>query len=227
MAKLLVIEDDKELADHISDLLKFEQYNVDTVYNGRDAKDYLKHYEFDVIVMDWNLPDSDGIDILREYRSIGGNAPVLMLTGKGKSSEKETGLDAGADDYLVKPFDPRELAARVRALLRRPKAFAGTIIKGGSLVIDTKSHRVTDGDKDIQLNPLEFALLEFLMRHQKQVFSPEALLNCVWGTTSDASIDSLRTYIKTLRKKIDAPSGRSRIATVHGLGYKFDPDEDK
>jgi len=146
----------------------------------------------------------------------------LMLTGKGTINDKEQGLDAGADDYLTKPFHLKELSARIRALLRRPVTFTGTTLKVGSLEIDPSSHRLTIEGREVNLLPKEYAILEFLMRHPNEVFSPDALLNRVWNSESEASTDTVYTYIKTLRKKVSPEAPSSIIKTVHGVGYKLE-----
>jgi len=147
-----------------------------------------------------------------------------MLTAKTATGEKISGLDAGADDYLTKPFDVGEVSARVRALLRRPAALTGNVLKLGQIVLERDTHRVTKTGEEIQLLPKEFALLEFFMRHPSQVFSAEALLDRVWASDSEASPETIRTYIKRLRQKIDNKETPSLIQTVHGVGYKFSVD---
>jgi DNA-binding response OmpR family regulator len=170
------------------------------------------------------LPGMTGTAILKDFRSRGGASPVLMLTAKSSIEEKETGLDAGADDYLTKPFDARELLARIRALLRRPQAVsAAKEMHVGNLALDAKSARVYKDGQELKLLPKEFSLLELFMRYPDQVFSSEALLERVWSADSAASFDTVRTYIKTLRKKIDDPGADSSlIRTVHGVGYCLD-----
>ncbi len=224
MSKILIVEDDPELRGRIRDWLVFEHYQVEETDNGARALEILRIAQFDVVVLDWMLPGLTGIEVCQQYRRTGGCAPVLMLTGRKEITEKERGYAAGADDYLTKPFDTRELSLRVRALLRRTPTFAGDVLTAGALSLDPVSHRVTRAGTEIHLQPLEFALLEYLMRHPRHVLSADALLNSVWATESEASVDTLRTYIKTLRKKIDVEGEPSGIRTVHGFGYKFEPD---
>lgn len=222
MAKVLVVEDDVSLGKMVRDWLALEHHQTEVVTDGAEAKEMLKVYKFDVIVLDWELPNLSGIEILKDFRSRGGLTPVLILTGKGSIIEKEAGFDAGADDYLTKPFHGKELTARLRALLRRPEGYSGDILKAGQLQLDRANYRVTRGDDEIKLLPKEFALLEFLMRHQNRVFAPEALLNRVWESDSEATVDALTTCIKRLRKKIDVEGQPSVIRTVHGVGYKLE-----
>ncbi|HEY9712601.1 MAG TPA: response regulator transcription factor, partial [Chroococcales cyanobacterium] len=182
----------------------------------------LQFYEYDLVVLDWQLPGLEGVDILKEFRSGGGITPVIMLTGKNSISDKETGFDSGADDYLTKPFHMKELSARVRALLRRPSTFVGNVLKAGQLELDPGNFKATKNGAEIKLQPKEFSLLEFFMRHPNQVFNTDTLLNRVWASESDATSDALTTTIKRLRKKIDAEGERSFLTTVHGVGYKME-----
>ncbi|MCC6980185.1 MAG: response regulator transcription factor [Candidatus Melainabacteria bacterium] len=223
MAKVLVIEDEPDFSDLIGGWLKNENYTVETVDTGEDGLDRLKFYKYDIIILDWVLPGLSGVEVCRDYRNTGGTTPILMLTSKKHVDEKSQGLDAGADDYLTKPFELKELSARVRALLRRPSAFAGSILKVGTLALEPNSFKVKRGADIISLLPKEFALLEFLMRHPNQVFSAEAILDRVWASESEASPETIRTYIKRLRKKLDVEGQPSILATVHGVGYKLEP----
>jgi DNA-binding response OmpR family regulator len=217
MAKVLLVEDDKDLANMVRTFLLFEHHSVETLFDGKGAVEHLKAYPYDIIILDWELPEQSGIEILKEYRQRGGTTPILMLTGKGGLEDKETGLDAGADDYLPKPFEMRELGARVRALLRRPAGAVSNLLAAGDIKLDTVKYRVWKTDQPISLVPKEFKLLEFFMRHPNQVFTPEALLNRVWPSESESTEEALRTAVKRLRKKID-PDGEV-LRTVHGVGY--------
>jgi DNA-binding response OmpR family regulator len=226
MAKILIVEDEQDFYEPIRAFLTRDHHVVEVVENGLEALDRLRFYKYDVIIMDWMLPGMQGVDVCREFRSSGGTTPILMLTAKTATGEKISGLDAGADDYLTKPFDVGEVSARVRALLRRPAALTGNVLKLGQIVLERDTHRVTKTGEEIQLLPKEFALLEFFMRHPNQVFSAEALLDRVWASDSEASPETIRTYIKRLRQKIDSKDGPSLIQTVHGVGYKFSVELD-
>jgi DNA-binding response OmpR family regulator len=222
MAKILLVEDDKDLALIVSDSLMGQNHLVEMVHTGPEGQEQLRFYQFDLIVLDWDLPKLSGIEICKEFRSRGGKTPVLMLTGKGAINDKEQGLDAGADDYLTKPFDIKELAARVRALLRRPIGYAPSTLKAGTIELDPSVFKVMRDGQEVRLLPKEFALLEFLMRHKGQVFNTEAILNRVWASESDASPEAFRTCLKRLRQKIDVEGTPSIIITVQGLGYRID-----
>ena len=221
MAKIFYLEDEKALADIVMDWLTSQGYMVDWVNLVGEAKVRVKIYQYDLIILDVNLPDGTGLEVCREYRSHGGTTPILMLTGRDKVQEKALGLDSGADDYLTKPFHMDELAARVRALLRRPAAFAGSVLQFDDLELNTSTHRVTKGGTEVQLLPKEFALLEFFMRHSGQVFSADALIERLWPTDSEASPDAIRIYITRLRNKIDTKGKTSLISTMRGVGYRL------
>lgn len=224
MAKILIVEDDEDLCERLCDWLSFEQHTVEVLINGNDAEERLRFFIYDLIVLDWDLPGLTGLEICRNFRTRGGTTPIIMLTGKTTLVEKETGLDSGADDYLTKPFHLKELSARIRALLRRPPQISSTILKMKDLEVDLTSRRVNKNGQELNLLPKEFALLEFFLRHPNEVFSPDALLERIWHSASDSSIESVYTYIKTLRKKISPESPTSYIKTVHGIGYRLTPD---
>lgn len=223
MATILIIEDDVKLANLVEDWLVDEGYSVDNVASGTAGLERLKKQPYDAIVLDLSIPGVNGIDLCKTYRAQGGRARILMLTGKDSINDKETGLDAGADDYLTKPFHPRELSARLRALLRRSvEATSNSTFCCGDIVLDAATRKVTRANEQIQLLPREFDLLEFLMKNPNKVFSQEDLLNKVWSTHSEASPDTVRVHINKLRQKLDRSDQKSIIRTVHRRGYSLD-----
>jgi len=223
MPKILIVEDDPDLAEQIESWLRSQLYVVERASTGKQALDCLRFYQYDIVLLDWNIPAPDGIQVCKEFRDWGGKTPILMLTGNDRSIDKAKGLDSGADDYLGKPFDAIELAARLRALLRRPKEkFTGTELKAKDIILDPVACRVTKSGAEISLQPMEYALLEFFMRHSGALLTADNLLFRVWGSDSEATVETLRTYIKTLRKKIDSVDQPSLISTVYGVGYRFD-----
>lgn len=224
MTKILIVEDEKSLADVTCDFLRARDFTVDLAGDGDEAASLLKFDDYDLIVLDWTLPGQDGLAVLRQYRQRGGLAPVIMLTGKKEVEDKETGFDAGADDYLTKPFHLRELLARIKALLRRPRSQADNLVRAGYLEIDPEARRVTRDGEELDLLPREFALLLFLARNPGQVFSAEAIVQRVWPTDSEVSPSVVRIYITRLRKKIDRGGSDepSLITTVHSVGYRLD-----
>jgi DNA-binding response OmpR family regulator len=220
MPKLLLVDDDTKVLSMLSDWLTHLEYTVESVENGKEAAFRLKTFEYDVIVLDWELPDTTGIDICREFREQGGHTPILMLTGRDDISDKLEGLDTGADDYITKPCDLDELAARVRALLRRPKALAPKTLTAGSFEIDLNAHSVKRDGVEIDLQPREFELFAFLAQHPNEIFNAEGIMTRVWSAESESSPDVVRVHVAKLRSKLGNPN---LIKTVHGLGYKFDP----
>lgn len=222
MAKILLVEDDKDLCGRIQEWLCFERHSLEFVHDGAEAKERLKFYNYELVILDWDLPQLSGLEVCQDFRKQGGMTPILMLTGKEEIAAKEAGLDAGADDYLTKPFHLKELSARLRALLRRPSFVNTTLLTAGCLVLDPAKHQVSVNGKELSLLPKEYALLEFFMRHPTEIFSPEALLSRVWSSESEATADTIYTYMKTLRKKLKAFPGTPSIKTRHGIGYQLD-----
>lgn len=223
MAKVLVVEDNPELIDNIRELLEAQQHNVDCCSDGIEALGYLRSYEYDVIVLDWVLPKMTGIEILKQFRAQGGVTPIIMLTGRRDIDDKEHGLDAGADDYLTKPFELRELAARIRTLIRRaPNANAPLdVLKVADVVLNRQTKQVTKDGREVKLMPKDFAILELFLTYPNKVFSAEALIDRIWSSSSDASPDVVRKHINRIRKEIDTDGKDSLIRTVHGVGYSL------
>ncbi|HEY9870204.1 MAG TPA: response regulator transcription factor [Candidatus Obscuribacterales bacterium] len=222
MAKVLVVEDDGELRGMVEDWLSHEHYEVECAATGTEGQEKLIFYNYDLIVLDWDLPGVSGLEICREMRNRGNKTPVLMLTGKGSISDKEVGLDSGADDYLTKPFHMKELSARIRALLRRVAGQTTNVLTARNLVLDPVKFAVTRDGQPINLRRREFALLEFFMRNPNRVFSLEALADRVWASESDASPEAIRSCLKRLRKSIGDSEDQPLIKTVHGVGYKLE-----
>lgn len=222
MARVLLVEDDKDLAQIIGELMRSENHILKTVHDGDEGSKAITEDSFDLMILDWNLPGKTGLELCAEFRKSGGKTPVLMMTGKGEVNDKELGLDSGADDYVTKPFEMRELAARVRALLRRRVIETkSSVITSANVSIDPTRHKAYVGGEEVKLLPKEFALLEFFMRNPAHVFSSEALMNQVWKSEADASDQVVRQCLMRLRKKIDRDG--ELIKTVHGVGYKWEP----
>lgn len=221
MARILVVEDDAEIADTVEIILTSDRHTVEVCGDGAIASSMLKQLVYDLVILDWRLPNRTGYELCLEYRAAGGNASVLFLTSEKDISSKEKGFQAGADDYLVKPFHPLELRSRVKALLRRPAQYAGSSLVSGDLVMDLDQYTVFVLKQEIKLRPLEFALLEFFLRHKNQVFSAEALLMNVWPPNSEGTEESVKTYVKTLRKKLQVEGNVPTLSNLHGIGYKI------
>lgn len=221
MPKALLAEDDQSMRELVSDWLEHHQFHVDAVPDGLQAREFIERGHYDVLILDWEMPGVSGIELCRWFRTRGGTTPVLMLTGKDTIDDKEGGFNAGADDYLTKPFELRELTARLTALLRRGAVAPTRKIEIGPLMIDPDAHAAVLDGKQMKLTATEFAVLEFLSRHPNQVFSADALIDRVWPTSAEISPDTVRVYIKRLREKFTALGHTELIENVHGVGYKL------
>ncbi|MBA3994337.1 MAG: DNA-binding response regulator [Cyanobacteria bacterium DS2.3.42] len=224
MAKILVVEDDPALQKQLEEFMRFEKHTVEAVGDGADAAHRLLISKYDLVILDWNLPGMTGPEVLKSMRGSGCATPVLMLTGKGNIADKTEGFDSGADDYLTKPFDLKEVGLRAKALLRRPQAMLTGTIDIGGISLDPHAHKVFLDGAEIQMLPKEFALLEFLMRHPGQIFSQEALLESVWKSESESSIHTVYVHVRNLRKKLSQDGKPHIIKTVHNMGYKLELD---
>lgn len=222
MAKVLVIEDDLLLLDRLSEWLTCNAYTVRTETTGQAGIDRLHVEGFDVIILDWELPDISGIELCKAFRAKAGQTPILMLTGRGTIRDKTIGFTAGIDDYLTKPFDLTELTLRIAALLRRPAQRVTDILRFRDIELDTIKRQAFLNGKMVRLQPLELSLLELFMRHPNTPFSTDSILSRVWGAESDATAETVRTYLKQLRRKLDEPGQESIFRTVRGSGYMLD-----
>ena len=224
MTRILLVEDEAWMARMLARVLREEGYVVETVADGRSGFARATEVAFDLIVLDWMLPDRSGVQIVRGLRAAEIDVPVLMLTAREQVEDRVAGLDAGADDYLPKPFALPELLARVRALARRPAARqVEASVTAGDLTLDPVRHAVRRGDDLVDLTAREFAFLHALVRRPGQVFSRSVLLDAVWGYRADVASNAVEVCVSHLRKKLDRNGEPSRIRTIRGVGYAFDP----
>ena len=227
MARILIIEDEEKMARMLARVLREEGYVAETAGDGRAGLSRALDDSFDLLIVDWMLPERSGVQIVRGLRAAEVPTPVLMLTARGQVEDRVEGLDAGADDYLPKPFALPELLARVRALTRRgPRGGedAGpAAIRAGDVALDPVRHEVRRGEDRIDLTAKEFALLAALMQRPGRVFSRSVLLDTVWGVPGEVSTSVVELYVSYLRKKLDRAGEPSRIRTVRGVGYTFEP----
>jgi DNA-binding response OmpR family regulator len=222
--RVLVVEDETDLADAVARGLRREGYAVDVAYDGGDAIDKAAVNDYDVVCLDLNLPGVDGIEVVRQLRAPADSRPVprvLMLTARSAPGDRVAGLDEGADDYLIKPFDFEELKARVRALLRRDAGRSGALLCVGDLVLDTARHQALRDGRALPLTPKEFALLRYFMSRPGQVLSQEDLLEHVWDEHADPFTNTVRVTVMTLRRKLADAGGNQPIETVVGRGYRL------
>lgn len=219
--RMLVVEDEVKLGAAIKRGLEQEGYAVDLVHDADDGQAYAETEEYDLMVFDRMLPDGrDGLDICRELRAGGNTTPILMLTARDAIADRVEGLDTGADDYLVKPFDFDELIARIRALQRRPKAVLSSTLVFGDVTMNTTEKSVTKAGAAVQLSRKEYALLEYLAQNRGRTLSKEQLINHVWDFDADILPNTVEVFIRSLRKKL----GADAIETVRGFGYRLKGD---
>ena len=217
--RVLIVEDEKKTASFIRKALQGESFAVDFCHNGNDALAAASATSFDAIVLDIMLPGRDGLSVLRQLRERGDTTPVLLLSARGAVNERVEGLNAGADDYLPKPFVLAELVARVRALGRRAGENKSTVLRVADLTLDTVSHKAQRGDKIFELTAREFRLLEFLMRSPERICGRMTIIEKVWDYDFDPGTNLVDVYIKRLREKIDDGFEPKLLHTVRGIGY--------
>ena len=225
--KLLLVEDDAALAELLCWNFKNEDYDVLHTADGEEALLLVTENRPDVILLDWMIESLSGLEVCRRLRRNveTANIPIIMLTARGEEEDKLRGLETGADDYITKPFSPRELIARVKAVLRRVRpALAGQKLTFGNIEMDTVGHKVKRGNKTIMLGPTEFRLLRHFMEHPDWVFSRERLLDYVWGQDSDIELRTVDVHIRRLRKALNANGEPDIIRTVRSAGYALDTD---
>lgn len=221
--RVLVVEDEHKIARALAKALEQETYAVDIAYDGDEGFAMATTEPYDVAIIDRMLPGAyDGIGIVKGMRDAKVHTPVLFLSALDSVAERTAGLDAGADDYLVKPFALEELLARVRALLRRPTEKQAETLTAGDLTMDTITYSVTRGDTPIQLTSKEYALLEYLLRNQGRPISKEVIISHVWDYDADILPNTVEVYVKYLRNKVDVPFEKPLIHTVRGFGYKLE-----
>lgn len=222
--RILVIEDEHKIANSIKKGLEQESYAVDVAYDGEYGFDLAATEDYDLIILDLLLPKMDGIELCKKFRQEENvHTPILMLTAKGQLDDKVEGLNAGGDDYLVKPFAFAELLARIKALTRRPKDSLGVVLTIGDLSLNTLTYEVKRGNKKINLSKKEFALLEYLLRHKGKVLTKDQIINHVWDYDADVLPNTVEVYIGYLRNKVDKPFKKKLplIHTIRGFGYKI------
>jgi two-component system OmpR family response regulator len=219
--RVLVVEDEPKMASLLERGLAEEGYAIDAVANAVDALWAATENSYDAIILDVMLPDLDGFEVCRRLRSEGCWAPVLMLTARDSVPDRVGGLDAGADDYLTKPFAFSELLARLRALVRRGTGKRPAVVRAGDLALDPATRRVSRGDVSIELTTKEFALLEYLMRRPGEVLTRSRLIEHVWDFGYEGDSNVVDVYVRYLRQKIDRPFGRDSIETLRGTGYRL------
>lgn len=220
--RLLLAEDEKTLSNALVTILKHNNYSVDSVYNGEDAIDYIETGVYDGAILDIMMPKIDGITVLKTIRAGGNKMPVLLLTAKSDVDDKVLGLDAGADDYLTKPFVTKELLARIRAMTRRQAELTDNSLSFGDLKLDRVSFELSSPSGKLPLTAKEFQIMESFMNHPSQIISAERLMEKIWGFDSDSEINVVWTYISYLRKKLKLLQSGVTIKAVRNIGYTLE-----
>jgi len=220
--KILLAEDEKELSNALVMLLSHNNYVVDAVYDGEDALSYAQEIDYDIIILDIMMPKLNGYQVLSKLREKNCKAPILMLTAKSHVDDKVTGLELGADDYLTKPFEMKELLARIKALLRRPQNFNADILEFGDMYLNRDTCQIICNNQQVVLNKKEFQTMELLILNSKQILSKDLIMDKIWGYESDAEINVVWVNISSLRKKLTKLDSKVTIASIRGLGYKIE-----
>lgn len=223
--QILIVEDEKRLAEALKQIMTENRYAADVVYDGVDGLDYALSGQYDVIVLDVMLPKRNGFEIVREMRRSNISTPVLMLTARDEISDKVTGLDCGADDYMTKPFSPEELMARIRALSRRQGEVVAEQLTFGDLVLRLSENTLCSGIKSVHLGFKEFEVMKLLMISPKVIISKDELIQRVWGNDSEAEDNNVEAYVSFLRKKISFLGSKVNINSVRKVGYRLEGDE--
>ena len=222
MMRILFAEDDRDISKAVQTLLTRSGYSVDTVYNGRDAIDYIEQGDYDGAILDWMMPGLSGIEVLAQMRANGITTPVLMLTARDAIEDRVEGLDTGADDYLPKPFAASELLARIRAMLRRKEDYKHDVIKFADIELDKSAMAIRCHNKSVSLTNKAFQLMEMLVEHPGAVLSISQIMERVWGWDSDAEVNVVWVNISFLRKKLSELGAHVKIKAVRGVGYSLE-----
>ena len=219
--RVLIIEDEHKIANALKRVLQQEHYATDVCYDGEEGLSMGLNQPYDLMIIDLGLPKKNGLQVIKTLRKQGVHTPVIILTAKGSTSDKVAGLDAGADDYILKPFAMDEVLARARALLRRPADQQNTILGAEDLTLDTTTYEVKRGGKLISLTSKEFSLLEYLLRNKGRPLSKDEIIGHVWDYDADVLPNTVEVYIRYLRQKIDDPYDKPIIHTARGFGYSI------
>lgn len=220
--KILIIEDEKELAEGIKGILSKAGYESDAVYDGDTGLEYMLDRQYDLILLDLMLPGMDGIEILKTARGEGFTAPVIILTAKSQIEDKICGLDNGADDYLVKPFNAGELLARIRARTRKSPGNTGSVMSAYDIQIDRATYKLSRGERSIKLSNKEFQMMEYFIVNKGTILTRDKLISNVWGYDEDVEYNSVDVYVSFLRKKLLFVRAKTTIVTKKGVGYSLE-----
>ena len=222
--RLLIAEDELDLAEALTVFFEKNHFSVDAVHNGFDAYEYAASGGYDGVILDVMMPKMNGIQVLERLRAEGCKTPIMILTAKGQKDDRITGFNAGADDYLPKPFDPDELLSRVRAMLRRSEAYQPSVLSCGDVTLDPSTGLLSCGGQSLRLSGREFQVMELFLRNPRQVFSAERIMERIWGWDNEAEINVVWVNISNLRKKLKAIGSRLSLRANRGLGYALEDE---
>ena len=222
--RLLIAEDELDLAEALTVFFEKNHFSVDAVHNGFNAYEYAASGGYDGVILDVMMPKMNGIQVLERLRAEGCRTPIMMLTAKGQKDDRITGFNAGADDYLPKPFDPDELLSRVRAMLRRSEAYQPSVLAWGDVTLDPGTGLLACGGQSVRLGGREFQVMELFLRNPRQVFSAERIMERIWGWDNEAEINVVWVNISNLRKKLKAIGSRVTLKVNRGLGYALEDE---
>lgn len=222
--RLLIAEDELDLAEALTVFFEKNHFSVDAVHNGFDAYEYAASGGYDGVILDVMMPKMNGIQVLERLRAEGCRTPIMMLTAKGQKDDRITGFNAGADDYLPKPFDPDELLSRVRAMLRRSEAYQPSVLAWGDVTLDPGTGLLACGGQSVRLGGREFQVMELFLRNPRQVFSAGRIMERIWGWDNEAEINVVWVNISNLRKKLKAIGSRVTLKVNRGLGYALEDE---
>lgn len=222
--RLLIAEDELDLAEALTVFFEKNHFSVDAVHNGFDAYEYAASGGYDGVILDVMMPKMNGLQVLERLRAEGCKTPIMMLTAKGQKDDRITGFNAGADDYLPKPFDPDELLSRVRAMLRRSEAYQPSVLSYGDVALDPSTGLLSCGGQSLRLSGREFQVMELFLRNPRQVFSAEQIMERVWGWDNEAEINVVWVNISNLRKKLKVIGSRVSLRANRGLGYALEDE---
>ena len=222
--RLLIAEDELDLAEALTVFFEKNHFSVDAVHNGFDAYEYAASGGYDGVILDVMMPKMNGIQVLERLRAEGCRTPIMMLTAKGQKDDRITGFNAGADDYLPKPFDPDELLSRVRAMLRRSEAYQPSVLAWGDVTLDPGTGLLACGGQSVRLGGREFQVMELFLRNPRQVFSAERIMERIWGWDNEAEINVVWVNISNLRKKLKTIGSRLSLRANRGLGYALEDE---
>ena len=222
--RLLIAEDELDLAEALTVFFEKNHFSVDAVHNGFDAYEYAASGGYDGVILDVMMPKMNGIQVLERLRAEGCRTPIMMLTAKGQKDDRITGFNAGADDYLPKPFDPDELLSRVRAMLRRSEAYQPSVLAWGDVTLDPGTGLLACGGQSVRLGGREFQVMELFLRNPRQVFSAERIMERIWGWDNEAEINVVWVNISNLRKKLKDIGSRVTLKVNRGLGYALEDE---